>query len=320
MNKLFRKMERDSVRILMIGGTALVGPHVIRELTTEGFAEVWTLTRSGKAYYCERALIGDRDDDEALADAIRKARPDLIIDMIPFTVINAEKLVAASRTIGIDPRIVAVSSIDVYSAFGRLNQTEEAPYQSSPISEDMALRKKYGPEGAAYDKIGIERVYQGAFEDLVILRLPATYGWPDTTRVEPYLNQMLGGEEEISMSEDRAVFRFSRCLHKNAAFAVSLAARRPRGGRAIYNVAEPTAYTELEWAKKISALCGWNGEIRLSPWAADIEKPRQQFEVDTHAVRRDLSFFEKYDPNEGLADTVAFHAYSRLGKRYEKYY
>ncbi|WP_226621489.1 NAD-dependent epimerase/dehydratase family protein [Alloyangia pacifica] len=307
------------MRVLMIGGTALVGPHVIRELTKEGFAKVWTLTRSGKAYYCERALAGDRDD-EALANAIKEARPDLIIDMIPFTVLNAEKLVAACETTGIHPRIVAVSSIDVYSAFGRLNRTEEAPYQPVPISEDMALRKRYGPEGPSYDKIGIERVYQEGFDDLVILRLPAIYGWPDTTRVEFYLDEMLGGAKEITMSEDWAAFRFSRCLHKNAAFAISLAARRRKGGATIYNVAEPTAYTELAWAKKIGALCGWNGEIRLSSWATDVEKPRQQFEVDTHAVRRDLGFFEKYDPDEGLADTIAFHAYSRLGKQYEKYY
>jgi len=308
------------VRVLIIGGTALVGPYVLRELMAEGVDEVWTFTRSGKSYYCERALVGDRDDDDALKSAIKEARPDLIVDMIPFTVRNAEKLVAACRTIGIDPKIVALSSIDVYSAYGRMNKTEEAPYQHSPIRENMALRKKYGPAGAAYDKIGVERVYQKAFDDLVILRLPATYGWPDTTRVAFYLDQMLAGEREITISEDQAAFRFSRCLHKNAAYAVALAARRSKKGTVIYNVAEPTAYTEIEWVKKIRALCGWSGKIKLSPWEADAEKPPQQFEVDTNAIRRDLGFFEKYDPDEGLADTVAFHAYNRLEKQYEKYY
>jgi len=304
----------------MIGGTALVGPHVIRELMTDAFAEVWTLTRSGKAYYCEHALIGDRDDNEVLIDALQVARPDLVVDMIPFTVLNAEKLVAACQRIGLDPKVVAISSIDVYSAFGRLHQTEQAPYQTTPISEDMSLRKTYGPEGAAYDKIGVERVYREAFEDLVILRLPATYGWPDTTRVASYLDQMLDGKTKITMSEDSANFRFSRCLHKNAAFAVSLAARRHTVDTAIYNVAEPKAYTELEWAKKIGVHCSWGGEIIISPWEANVAKPRQQFEVNTNAIRRDLGFFEKYDPDEGLADTIAFHAYTRLGKQYAKYY
>lgn len=304
----------------MIGGTALVGPFVIRELTAEGFAEVWTLTRSGKTYYCETSLIGNRDDDDALIDAIRTAQPDLIIDMIPFTVLNVEKLASACRRLENGARIIAISSIDVYSAFGRLNKTEEAPYQPSPIHEDMALRKKYGPEGEAYDKIGIERVYREAFENLVILRLPATYGWPDTTRVEFYLDQMLNGTKVIRLSEDRAAFRFSRCLHKNAAFAISLAARQSKETTSTYNVAEPTAYTEYEWAKKIAALCGWRGEIELSPWATDVENPCQQFEVDTRAIRQDFGFFEKYDPDEGLADTVAFHAYNRFGKQYKKYY
>lgn len=308
------------MRILMIGGTALVGPHVIRELLAVPDTQIWTLTRSGKPYFCEVGLQGDRDDEASVIRAIEFARPDVIIDMIPFTATNAQTLVSATRKTMITPKLVAISSIDVYRVFGRLNGTEKAPFQPSPIVEDMALRSKLGPEGASYDKISVERMLREGFANAIILRLPATYGWPDTTRVEDYLDQMLDGVPVMKLPEERATFRFSRCLHKNAAFAVALAVRSPIMGHRTYNVAESTAFTELEWAQRIASFCGWSGKIEVTPWSEGSENPRQQFEIATQAIRQDLGFHEKYDVVEGLSDTVAFHAYKRLGKTYEKYY
>lgn len=304
----------------MIGGTSLVGPHVIRELLSAVDTSVWTLTRTGSPYFCETSLSGDRDDFSVVKDAIAAAQPNVIIDMIPFTARNADTLAAAVRSIGVKPRLVAVSSIDVYRAFGRLNKTEDAPFQSCPISESMELRIKLGPQGTAYDKISVEQIYADAFEDATILRLPATYGWPDTTRVEQYLDQMLDGAATINIPDNLASFRFSRCLHKNAAFAIALAAHARHTGYRVYNVAEAKVFSELEWAGKIAACCGWRGEITVTPWTSDAERPQQQFEVATDAIRKELGFYEKYDVDEGLSDTVAFHAYQRLGKSYAKYY
>ncbi len=304
----------------MIGGTSLVGPHVIRQLLTEPDTQTWTLTRSGKPYFCETCLQGDRDDEDKLIHAINTSRPDVIVDMIPFTATNAQLLVQSVAKAKINPKLVAVSSIDVYRAFGRLHETEQAPFQQSPISEDMALRSELGPEGASYDKISVERILREGFENAIILRFPAIYGWPDTTRVEHYLDQMLDGSSVITIPEDRATFRFSRCLHKNAAFAVALAVRSSMMGHRIYNVAENTTFSELEWAERVAACCGWQGRIEVAPWSVSAENPRQQFEVDTQAIRQDLGFYEKYDIDEGLSDTVAFHAYQRLGKKYQKYY
>jgi hypothetical protein len=70
----------------------------------------------------------------------------------------------------------------------------------------MALRRKLGPEGAAYDKTGVERLLLDDFKTAIILRLPAIYGWPDTTRVAHYLEQMRDGETVILMPQDNATF------------------------------------------------------------------------------------------------------------------
>lgn len=182
----------------------------------------------------------------------------------------------------------------------------------------MALRAKMGVEGEAYDKLNVDRIYKEAFPNLTILRLPALYGWPDTTRIENYLEPMLAGNSEIRMSKERAGWKFSRCLHKNAAFAISQCVLAGEG-HYIYNVAEEPVYTDLEWCRKIAALCGWRGEILIE--AAENEADfKQDFYVSSQKIRAERGFFEKYSPDEGLADTIAFYAYQRLGKRYTKYY
>lgn len=301
------------MRVLIIGGTGLLGPHVVTGLVHAGH-EVTTLNRSGRAYFCERALAGDRGVAEHLVAAMQTVRPELVIDMIPFTRVEAELLVPILG----DVPLVAVSSCDVYSAFGRLHETEDAPFQACPIPEDGALRTALGPEGLAYDKLAVEQVY-GALKNVTILRMPVLYGWPDTTRVLPWLDQMLGGAEVISMSADRAAFRVSRALHKNAAHAVVLAALRVRGRR-IYNVAEPKAPTEQDWIKAIARHCGWQGELEITRWRSETPSPRQQLTVATDLIRAELGYSEIHDPDGGLGDTVAFHAYQKLGKPYRKLY
>ena len=246
-------------RILMIGGTALLGPHVLRSLTQT--AQVFTLTRTGKPITFETALQGNRRDPDTLKRAFDTARPDLIIDMIPFTAQDAEILCAfVPRNIP----IIALSSADVYQAYGLLHGTETGPPQPCPIAETGTLRRSLGPEGEAYNKPAVERIFSAHFQNLTTLRMPAIYGWPDTTRVLPYLDTMLSGTE-ITLTAHRSRFRFSRALHKNCAHAVILASNAAQRGQHTYNVAEPTAFSELEWAQTIASHAGWTGKITITP-------------------------------------------------------
>ncbi len=65
----------------------------------------------------------------------------------------------------------------------------------------LAADESTGTIKKRFDKIGVEKILLGAFKDATILRLPATYGWPDTTRVAHYLDPMLDGQS-ISLPED----------------------------------------------------------------------------------------------------------------------
>ncbi|MFK7855909.1 MAG: NAD-dependent epimerase/dehydratase family protein [Granulosicoccus sp.] len=306
------------MRVLLIGGTALIGPYLIRELSYGGLHDLHTLTRSGKRYYCENSHIADRRDPVSLNRAINQIKPDVIVDMIPFTAQDAMHLVASVT--GLEIPIIAISSIDVYAAYASLHRTENLPLQPCPLDESCQLRNELGPEGSAYDKLSIEAIYNTSLNNICILRLPAIYGWPDCTRVDTYLDQMLDGAAVIALDRHQGDWKFSRCLHKNAAYAIALTVLAQRSGRHIYNVADERVHNERQWIERIANACGWAGSILESEDSAGTTNWLQNFYVSTEKIRSEMAYRDKYSTDEGLADTVAFHAYGRTGVTYKKYY
>lgn len=304
----------------MIGGTALIGPHVIRELFENHVHDLHTINRSGRSYFCETSYASDRRDRVALQKIIDYVKPDVLVDMIPFTTQDAKLVVSTLSNLSLDIPVIAISSIDVYSAYAKLHGTEEVPPQVCPLTEGMELRESLGVEGESYDKLSVEKIYNECLENVCILRLPAIYGWPDSTRVSKYLDQMLGGSKEIRLEQHLGDWKFSRCFHKNAAHAIVICTLTRPTGQHTYNVADECTYTERQWIQKIAASCGWNGSIVET---SDIEGTidwQQHFYVSTEKIRSELGFVDKYSAAEGIADTVAYHAYQRTGSAYQKYY
>ncbi len=308
------------MRVLIIGGTALLGPHLIRELFENGIFDVQTMTRTGQQVLCERAHIADRRDKGSLQDLLRQVKPDVIVYMIPFTQEDAALLTTALTTLGITIPVIALSSIDVYAAYANLHRTEIASLQQYPITEDMPLRTQLGPEGLAYDKLSIEFSYTEQLNNVCILRLPAIYGWPDTTRVSQYLDRMLDGDTEIVIQPGERDWLFSRSFHKNVAHAIYLAVQASLPGVNIFNVAEEEAFTTQQWIQKIASVCGWQGQTVAKSTADETLNWQQHFHVSSEKIRQQLGYDEKYSINEGLADTIAFHSYQRTGRTYKKYY
>tara|TARA_R110002051_G_scaffold137753_2_gene210254 strand:+ start:5894 stop:6808 length:915 start_codon:yes stop_codon:yes gene_type:complete len=304
------------MNILMLGGTGLIGPHVILGM---GGHVVTTLTRSGKRLLTETNRTGNRHTVDDISAAIRTSNPDLIIDMIPFTRHGAQALVDAIDATQTTAHVIALSSIDVYAAFGSLHGTEPVAPQSGLLHEDAALRQMPGPDGDAYDKTGIEAIYCDALPNLTILRMPVVYGWPDCTRVKDYLDPMLDGAQTITIATDVMPFQISRTSHQNAAAAVICAALARQKGQHIFNVAEPVAMSERQWAQQIAQVIDWTGGIITGPPRGD-EAPIQNIVVDTAKIRRELGYHEPHDPAIALRDNVLFHAHQRMNKPYIKGY
>ena len=284
------------MRVLVLGGTGLLGPHVVRGLLQRGH-RVWTLTRRGLPALTEVALTGDRRDPRALASAIGTARPDLLIDMIPFVPADAAGL----------PQIplVALSSIDVCAGYLRM-WGAETPHQPIPWARTRSCATGSGSSGF-WHAVPMSPCCECPCFTAGRIRP----GWPNG------IDPMLDGAEEIRLSEDRAIFQVSRALHLNAAHAV-LCAAESVGGHRVYNVAEPVPMTEREWIARIAEVCGWRGKIVIGPWEGP--RPRQHLTVSTERIRSDLGYRECADPGDGLRDTVLFHAFQRRGGTYRKGY
>ncbi len=309
------------MKILIIGGTGLVGPYLMQEIYFNiPSAQIATVTRSGKKYFTEESFKADRNDISEMGRIINDFYPDFLVDMIPFTKEDAQNTSLLINRYKPTLPLIAVSSIDIYSAYAKLHGTENVDYQQCPIDENMALRQTLGIEGRKYDKLNVEKVYLESLPNVTVLRFPATYGWPDTRRVNNYLDLMLDGASEIKISKQISNWRFSRCLHKNAAFAVFKAVQANQKGHHIYNVAEENACTELEWCKKIASACGWKGQITISDDMPVPYDSKQDFYVCTKKIRNELGFTEKYSVDEGLVETVKLYSQQHFAKPYRQCY
>ncbi len=257
-----------------------------------------------------REFIADRGDHSGLAAAIAEAEPEVVVDMIPFTPAEAKMAIGACK--GIASRAIALSSIDVYLAYGRIHRTEPGPIQATPLSETSALRETVEPEGPDKDKVGVERVYlKDAELPATILRLPAIYGPRDKQRrLRAYLKRMDDARDAILLAESMAGWRFSRGYVENVAQAITLAIENSSAAGEIYNVAEPSAMTELEWVRRIGEAADWHGEVVVLP---DIRLPKhlqpkvdfaQDWEVTTEKIRTQLGYAETVEVGDGIRRTI----------------
>ena len=245
-----------------------------------------------------------------MARAVADTAPDVVVDMIPFTEEDANGTRLACR--GRVPRVVALSSIDVYRAFGRIQNTEPGPLQPTPLTETSDLRETNRPNGPDCDKIAVERTYLNDAElDATILRLPAIYGARDKyRRFRGYLKRMDDGREAILLGPSLATWKFSRGYVDNVAHAVVLAVENDDAAGEVFNVAEPKAMTEREFVQAVGEAAGWGGEVKVIP---DDQLPEylrpsvnfeQDWDVDTGKIRTRLGYSELVDPREAFRRTV----------------
>ena len=228
---------------------------------------------------------------------------------------HARSLVATFR--GIAGRLVVISSGDVYRAYGVFTGLEPGSPEPVPIREDAPLRKVLYPYRSAatpgddkydYEKILVERVAMSETSlPATVLRLPMVYGPGDNQhRLAPYLRPMADGRPAILLNEGMPRWRCLRGYVEDVAASVALAVESPAATGQVYNVAEPSAFTEAEWVARIAAIVGWNGRVIAVPEA---KMPvgfntRQDLVVDTARIRTALGFHEVTADDDALRATI----------------
>lgn len=312
------------MRVLIIGGTRFMGPHVVARLTGDGHS--LTLFHRGRSKaglpHSVNEILGDRNRLSDFAVDFRRLRPDVVIDMMLLSQTQARQLMGVMK--GVTARLVVASSCDVYLQYDLLRGVEQGPAGDRRVDESSPLRHKLFPyrdmvpdashQLYDYDKILVEQtVMSDATLPATVLRLPMVYGPGDYQhRFYGWVKRMLDGRPAIITEHGQAEWRITRGYVENCADAICRAVNDDKAAGHIYNVGEPEAATEGKWIERIAAQLGWPGRI-VSVAAEGLPGPmrsgvswQHNLVVDTGKIRKGLGFVEPVDPERCLARTIAW--------------
>src|SRR6202142_3390539 len=308
------------MRVLVIGGTGFIGPHLVRELSRMGHSVSVFHRGNTPAELPAESILGERRDLAGL-----RPKADVVIDLILSSGAQAESLMRAFR--GVAGRVVAASSMDVYRACGVLHGSEEGPLEPVPLTEDSPLRTRLRPYPPAqvrmlqqvfgwldddYDKIPVERAVLTDPElPGTVLRLPMIYGPGDLLhRFHPVLKRIDDGRRQILFEQGWAAWRSPRGYVENVAAPLALAAVSAQAAGRVYNVAETPAFSELDWARKIAEATAWDGQFVTLPeerMPAHLAQPgnrAQHWDADSTRIRQELGYREKVPLDQAIRCTV----------------
>jgi nucleoside-diphosphate-sugar epimerase len=286
------------VLILVIGGTKFIGPYVVEGLVS--FGHNVTVYHRGEH---EPALpLGVRHVHspaaampvESFAPELLEPAPDVVIHMIAMGERDSKAVVDTFRNR--TGRLVALSSGDVYQAYGRFTGLEPGPPVPGLLTESSPLRTVLYPYRRhaqspddwiySYDKILVEQiVLSEPLLRAVVLRLPKVYGPGENAD----LSTVYGFQHQPK-------WRWTHGYVENVAHAIILAALHPRAA-GIYNVGEEDTPTVAERLAHLPPSSVPHASMPLN-FEHDIA-------YDTGRIRRELDYKEPIEYAEGLRRTLA---------------
>ena len=310
------------MRVVVLGGTRFIGLAVVEELAAAGH-ELLVVHRGRsepddlppvRHLHVERsALAGARDE-------IARFRPVAAVDTYAMTRRDADCALAALPP-GL--RLVVLSSIDVYRAYGALHAEAGGETETDPLPLDEAspLRSdRYPYRGDdlpgnedvdldRYEKIEVEEAYLA--RDATVCRLPFVYGERDHRRREEFvLRRVRARRSRIPVGA--ANWLGSRGYVRDVATGVRLALESEAAAGQVLNLCEERTWTVRRWVEQILAAAGWEAElvtVRDAALPDDLEWTRafpQHFLVSSVRAR-DLLGWRQTDPAEAVARSVRWH-------------
>ena len=314
------------MRILMIGGTGFISAVIVEQLAQQGHRIMIVHRGQTQAELPAgvQHVLTNRASLLDFREEFKQFAPEVVLDMIPNDEQDAQTVM--QTFVGIAGRVVAISSGDVYRAFGRIAGLQPGAVDPVPLSEQAPLREKlylYRDQGAAerseqwmqtYEKILVERTLMNHADlPATILRLPMVYGpRDDQQRLFPYLKRMDDQRPAIVLEEGYAHWRCSRGFVENVAAAVVLAVTNPGASGRVYNVGDEPILSMTQWIRAIGDVAGWHGAIISLP-QAQLPEPlwstinsRQDLVFDTTQIRQELGYREQVSLDEALERSIAW--------------
>ena len=256
------------MRVVVIGGTGHIGTYLIPRLVASGH-EVLNVSRSKRAPYRDHGawkLVTNIELDRSVEEAsgkfgkqIRDFRPDLVVDLICFTVESARHLVEALR--GEIQHFLHCGTIWVHGPSVQVPTTEETP------------RKPFGDYGVR--KAAIEEYL---LREARLTGFPATIlhpghivgpGWEPLNpagHFNPVVFELLARGEEVALPNLGL-----ETVHHVHADDVALAFTQAASHRSVaigesFHVVSPAALTLRGYAEAVSAWFGAPVTLRYLSW------------------------------------------------------
>ena len=300
------------MRIVVLGGTRFIGRAIVERLAGSGH-ELLIVHRGElepKDMPPVQHLHTDRPGLASHREEIESFKPAAAIDCRALTGSDAEQ---ALKAIPGNLRWIVISSLDVYRAFGAVNNRQET--DPVPLDEESPVRpERYPYRGKTtgmdqYDKLDVEEAYLPA--GATVLRLPMVYGERDyQLREEFILRRVRAGRTRIPFGAGQ--WLTCRGYVRDISRGVELALQNHAAAGEIFNLCEDRTYSVRMWARMILEAAGSPAElVRVADDALpeDMEMTgtmSQHISATAHKARTMLGWTTS-DPWESLRTTVRWH-------------
>lgn len=300
------------MRTIILGGTRFIGRAIVEELSGAGH-ELLIVHRGQlepEGLPEAQHLHADRMDLGPHRAQLAAFKPDGAVDCRALTRADSEAVVTALPD---NIRLVVVSSVDVYRAFGALNEDRET--DPVPLDEESPVRpERYPYRGKMpgmddYDKLDVEDVYLPRGGTSV--RLPMVYGERDYQRREEFLlRRIRAGRDRIPFGA--GTWLACRAYVRDVARGVRLLLGSSAATGEVLNLCEDRTFSMRMWAHMILEAAGSNAQLVR---VADNVLPEdlkatgtltQHIAASAHKARALLGWTTS-DPAETLRTTVRWH-------------
>ena len=302
------------MKTLIIGGTGFIGNQVTQMFVQNGH-QVAVFHRNKESPYTSpniTEIIGDRKKIIEYKIEFRSFKPDLVIDIIPYT---AQDIWGLEMTLkDVTENLLLLSSGDVYKVYdifhknlpdtnnSSVTETSELRYELFPYRPTWP--DKYDELLFNYDKIIVETMAQGKNFNTCILRLPAVFGKGDKQqKLSEYILPMVTNQASIILSLKKANWIWTRSYVENIAYGIYLAATNKKARNEIFNLGDINL-KELDLVTRLKELTSWKGEIIIEENINEPYNYEQNIVMDSSKIRQVLNYSAPINDELALLKTV----------------